>query len=134
MENIHLSQSQFGPSWQRDHLLNQYVRLFVQALCNLNLLFELSTTGCEADTMCYCASGKLGSVCFLALHMMLPITVCLQVDTGLQILPGTDGETATQGLDGLGDRCKAYYKQVRSHCLVSGDIRWLSLRATSGSK
>lgn len=36
----------------------------------------------------------------------------LQVDTGLQILPGTDGETATQGLDGLGDRCKAFYKQV----------------------
>jgi fructose-bisphosphate aldolase class 1 len=28
-----------------------------------------------------------------------------------QVIPGTDGETATQGLDGLGDRCKAYYKQ-----------------------
>ena len=28
-----------------------------------------------------------------------------------QVLPGTDGETATQGLDGLGDRCKAYYAQ-----------------------
>ncbi len=27
------------------------------------------------------------------------------------MLPGTDGETSTQGLDGLGDRCKAYYKQ-----------------------
>jgi len=27
-----------------------------------------------------------------------------------QVIPGTDGETATQ-LDGLGDRCKAYYKQ-----------------------
>jgi len=27
------------------------------------------------------------------------------------VIPGTDGETATQGLDGLGDRCKAYYKQ-----------------------
>lgn len=27
------------------------------------------------------------------------------------MLPGTAGETATQGLDGLGDRCKAFYKQ-----------------------
>ncbi|KAK9831900.1 hypothetical protein WJX81_006849 [Elliptochloris bilobata] len=35
----------------------------------------------------------------------------IKVDTGLQVLPGTDGETATQGLDGLGDRCKAYYAQ-----------------------
>jgi fructose-bisphosphate aldolase class I len=35
----------------------------------------------------------------------------IKVDTGLQTLFGTDGETATQGLDGLGDRCKAYYKQ-----------------------
>jgi hypothetical protein len=34
-----------------------------------------------------------------------------QVDTGLQMLFGTDGETATQGLDGLGDRCKKYYQQ-----------------------
>lgn len=35
----------------------------------------------------------------------------LQVDTGLQMIAGTDGETATQGLDGLGDRCKKYYQQ-----------------------
>ncbi|KAM3578084.1 hypothetical protein VYU27_000182 [Nannochloropsis oceanica] len=35
----------------------------------------------------------------------------IKVDTGLQNMFGTDGETATQGLDGLGDRCKAYYKQ-----------------------
>jgi fructose-bisphosphate aldolase class I len=35
----------------------------------------------------------------------------IKVDTGLQPLPGTDGETATQGLDGLADRCAAYYKQ-----------------------
>lgn len=34
-----------------------------------------------------------------------------QVDTGLQMIAGTDGETATQGLDGLGDRCKKYYQQ-----------------------
>lgn len=35
----------------------------------------------------------------------------IKVDTGLQMLPGTDGETATQGLDGLGDRMAAYRKQ-----------------------
>lgn len=34
----------------------------------------------------------------------------IKVDTGLQMMFGTDGETATQGLDGLGDRCKKYYK------------------------
>lgn len=26
----------------------------------------------------------------------------IKVDTGLQVLPGTDGETSTQGLDNLG--------------------------------
>lgn len=36
----------------------------------------------------------------------------IKVDTGLQQLPGTPGETATQGLDGLGDRMKAYREQV----------------------
>eukprot|EP00892_Ulva_mutabilis_P010655 jgi/Ulvmu1/7962/UM004_0195.1 len=35
----------------------------------------------------------------------------IKVDTGLQPLPGTPGETATQGLDGLGDRMKAYREQ-----------------------
>ena len=34
----------------------------------------------------------------------------IKVDTGLQIIGGTDGETATQGLDGLGARCAEYYK------------------------
>lgn len=29
----------------------------------------------------------------------------------MQELPGTDGETATQGLDNLGARCRDYYKQ-----------------------
>ena len=29
----------------------------------------------------------------------------------LQVLPGSDGETTTQGLDNLGARCKEYYKQ-----------------------
>lgn len=35
----------------------------------------------------------------------------IKVDTGLQPIDGTDGETSTQGLDGLADRCKRYYKQ-----------------------
>lgn len=41
----------------------------------------------------------------------------IKVDTGLQQLPGTPGETATQGLDGLGERMRAYRKQERTpHC------------------
>jgi fructose-bisphosphate aldolase, class I len=35
----------------------------------------------------------------------------IKVDTGLTVLPRTAGETATTGLDGLPDRCKAYYAQ-----------------------
>lgn len=35
----------------------------------------------------------------------------IKVDTGLTALPRTAGETATTGLDGLPDRCKAYYEQ-----------------------
>ena len=34
----------------------------------------------------------------------------IKVDTGLIPLAGTDGESTTQGLDGLGDRCAQYYK------------------------
>jgi hypothetical protein len=30
----------------------------------------------------------------------------IKVDTGLQPIDGTDGETSTQGLDGLTERCK----------------------------
>mmetsp|Transcript_26488 Transcript_26488/g.26136 ORF Transcript_26488/g.26136 Transcript_26488/m.26136 type:complete len:360 (-) Transcript_26488:38-1117(-) len=35
----------------------------------------------------------------------------IKVDKGTVILPGTDGETATQGLDGLAERCKTYYEK-----------------------
>ncbi|CAL8466203.1 g5739 [Coccomyxa elongata] len=35
----------------------------------------------------------------------------IKVDTGLQVLPGTDGETTTQGLDNLPARVQEYYKQ-----------------------
>lgn len=38
------------------------------------------------------------------------IVVGVKVDTGLQPLAGTNGETATQGLDGLAERCQAYYE------------------------
>ena len=34
----------------------------------------------------------------------------IKVDTGSVEIPGTDGETATQGLDGLGKRCAEYYE------------------------
>jgi len=33
----------------------------------------------------------------------------IKVDTGLVVLGGSDDETATQGLDGLGDRCAEYF-------------------------
>ena len=35
----------------------------------------------------------------------------ITVDKGFGIIPGTKGETYTQGLDGLADRCKEYYKR-----------------------
>lgn len=34
----------------------------------------------------------------------------IKVDKGVVTLPGTDGETTTTGLDGLGARCAEYYK------------------------
>lgn len=34
----------------------------------------------------------------------------IKTDKGMQPIPETGGETATQGLDGLGDRCKRYYE------------------------
>jgi fructose-bisphosphate aldolase class I len=35
----------------------------------------------------------------------------IKVDKGLVVIGGTDGENATQGLDGLGDRCKKFYEK-----------------------
>jgi fructose-bisphosphate aldolase class I len=35
----------------------------------------------------------------------------IKVDKGVVDLAGTDGETTTQGLDGLADRCAKYYKE-----------------------
>lgn len=34
----------------------------------------------------------------------------IKVDKGVVVLPGTDGETETTGLDGLGERCAKYYQ------------------------
>lgn len=39
------------------------------------------------------------------------ISVGIKVDKGTVTLPGTAGETTTQGLDGLGERCKKYFEQ-----------------------
>lgn len=33
----------------------------------------------------------------------------IKLDKGTVVIPGTEGETATQGLDGLADRCKRFY-------------------------
>jgi len=35
----------------------------------------------------------------------------IKVDTGVAPIPGTDGETLTQGIDGLHARCQEYYKK-----------------------
>ncbi|EGG13959.1 fructose-bisphosphate aldolase [Cavenderia fasciculata] len=38
------------------------------------------------------------------------IQIGIKVDKGTVNIPQTDSETATQGLDGLGERCKKYYE------------------------
>jgi len=38
------------------------------------------------------------------------IVIGIKVDAGLKPLPGTNGESAVQGLTDLGDRCKKYYE------------------------
>ena len=35
----------------------------------------------------------------------------IKVDKGVVIIGGTENENATQGLDGLADRCKKYYEK-----------------------
>lgn len=46
---------------------------------------------------------------FVALLQEKNIIPGIKVDAGVVIIGGTPDETATQGLDKLGDRCKAYY-------------------------
>ena len=38
------------------------------------------------------------------------IFIGMKVDTGMVIIEGTNDESATKGLDGLGKRCDEYYK------------------------
>lgn len=52
-----------------------------------------------------------GGIRFTQLLHEQGILVGIKVDTGLQPLGGTDGETTTQGLDGLAERCKQYYRE-----------------------
>jgi len=52
-----------------------------------------------------------GGVRFTTLLQQEGIEVGIKVDTGLAQLPGKRGETATQGLDGLGARCAVYYAE-----------------------
>lgn len=34
----------------------------------------------------------------------------VKADKGLAFIPGTEGESSTQGLDGLAERCQEYYR------------------------
>lgn len=47
-----------------------------------------------------------GGIPFVDVLKSQGIVPGIKVDTGLQPIDGTDGETATQGLDGLSERCK----------------------------
>lgn len=48
---------------------------------------------------------------FAEMLTSMGIAVGIKVDKGTVVLPGTEGETTTQGLDGLGERCKLYFEQ-----------------------
>ncbi len=37
-------------------------------------------------------------------------SVCVEVDKGIVDVAGTNGETTTQGHDGLAQRCQQYYQ------------------------
>lgn len=47
---------------------------------------------------------------FVELLKAAGIVAGIKVDKGVVPLPGTDGETVTQGIDGLNERCKKYYE------------------------
>jgi len=48
---------------------------------------------------------------FVALLADKGILTGIKVDTGTKVIGGTNNETATQGLDDLGSRCKAFYEK-----------------------
>jgi hypothetical protein len=59
------------------------------------------------------------------------IVVGIKVDKGVVEIPGTDGETVTQGLDDLAKRCQKYYAAgarfakwyvQRLHCPLVGPV------------
>jgi fructose-bisphosphate aldolase class I len=60
------------------------------------------------ETLYQSASDGVQFVDILKRQGILP---GIKVDTGLQNLPGSDGETSTQGIDNLASRCEAYYRQ-----------------------
>lgn len=51
-----------------------------------------------------------GNTNFVDLINSQGISVGIKVDKGTVLLPGTFEETTTQGLDGLGERCKKYFE------------------------
>jgi fructose-bisphosphate aldolase class I len=62
----------------------------------------------------------------------------IKVDKGLVVIPGTNDENSTTGLDGLADRCKSYYAKgarfAKWRAVVKiGDGRpsWLAVRETA---
>jgi fructose-bisphosphate aldolase class I len=48
---------------------------------------------------------------FVSLLRSKGIHCGIKLDKGVVLLGGTKGETATQGLDGLASRCKAFYEK-----------------------
>jgi hypothetical protein len=61
-------------------------------------------------TVCVCLDTTLCSA--VPHHVLLCCALrCALLCCGVQVLPGSDGETTTQGLDNLGARCQQYYKQ-----------------------
>jgi len=59
------------------------------------------------ETLFQIASDGSSMVKLLQDHGIVP---GIKVDKGIVQLPGTNGETVTQGLDGLADRCRKYKK------------------------
>ena len=60
------------------------------------------------ETLDQASEGGVNFVKLLADKGILP---GIKVDKGLVVIGGTTGENATQGLDGLADRCKKYYEK-----------------------
>lgn len=64
---------------------------------------------------------------FAQLLTSLGIAVGIKVDKGTVVLPGTPGESTTQGLDGLGERCAKYFEQgarfAKWRCVLKIDAK-----------